>query len=211
MSQAMSHDLGSDAAPPVYGLLLAGGHSRRFGRDKAGIVVDGQVLLARIFTLVSSVCDHVFVSVRADQIDEALRKQYPLIVDERRELGPAGGILAAHAHSPDRAWFITACDMPLLDQASIRLLIESRRADKAGTSYRSPLNGLPEPLCAIWEPATLEKFRQRVESGGSLSPRDILADVNVDLIDAPDARVLANVNTPADLERFESGKSGPGK
>jgi len=39
-------------APPVHGLVLAGGRSRRFGRDKAGIEIDGQVLLARIFALI---------------------------------------------------------------------------------------------------------------------------------------------------------------
>jgi len=206
----MSRDSVIKVVPPVYGLLLAGGRSRRFGRDKAGIEVDGQALLARIFTLIGSVCDQVFVSVRADQVDEALRKQYRLIADERPELGPAGGILAAHAHSPDVAWFITACDMPLLDEASIRLLVESRRAEKGGTGYRSPLDGLPEPLCAIWEPATLKKFRQRVESGGGLSPRDMLVDANAELIDAADARVLANVNTPADLERLDLDESDSG-
>jgi len=194
-------------APPVLGLVLAGGRSRRFGRDKAGIEIDGQVLLARIFALVDSVVESVFVSVRADQVDEALRKHFSLIVDEQPELGPASGILAAHAHSPDAAWFVTACDMPLLDERSIRLLMESRRAEKAGTGYRSPLDSLPEPLCAIWEPATLETFRQRVESGGSLSPRDMLADANVELIDAADARALANVNTPADFERLKRGDS----
>lgn len=194
-------------APPVLGLVLAGGRSRRFGRDKAGIEIDGQALLARIFTLVDSVCDRVFVSVRADQVDEALRKCYSLIVDAQPELGPAGGILAAHANSPDAAWFVTACDMPLLDEASIRLLIESRRVEKAGTGYRSPADGLPEPLCAIWEPATLERFQRRAESGGGLSPRDMLADTNMELIDAADARVLANVNTLADFDLLELGKS----
>lgn len=192
-------------APPLFGIVLAGGQSRRFGRDKAGIEIDGQNLLARIFSLIECVCDRVFVSIRADQADEALRNHYSLIVDEQPDLGPAGGILAAHASSPDAAWLVTACDMPLLDAASIRVLLESRRAEKAGTCYRSPLDGAPEPLCAIWEPATLERFRQRVESGGSLSPRDMLADTDIELIDATDARVLANVNTPDDLDRLESG------
>jgi len=194
--------------PPVFGLLLAGGRSRRFGRDKAGIEVDGQVLLARIFALIDRVCDQVYVSVRVDQADEALRKQHKLIFDLQPELGPAGGILAAHAHSPDAAWLVTACDMPLLDEASIRRLIESRRADKAGTSYRSPLHGGPEPLCAIWEPATLKRFRQRVESGGGLSPRAMLADVEIELIAAADVRVLANVNTQADFDRLKPDESG---
>ena len=157
-------------SPPLLGLVLTGGRSRRFGRDKAAIKIGGQVQLARIFALINSFCERTYVSICAAQVDEELRRHYSLIIDEQPELGPAGGILAAHVHRPDAAWLVSACDMPLLDTASIRLLIDSRRAEKAATGYRSPLDGLPEPLCAIWEPATLEKFRQRAKSGGSLSP-----------------------------------------
>jgi len=191
----------------LFALVLAGGHSSRFGRDKAGIEIDGQVLLDRVVALFDGVCKRVFVSVRDDQVDEALRKRYSLIIDKQPELGPAGGILAAQALAPEAAWFVTACDMPLLDKASIRLLIDMRRAEKAATGYRSPVDDLPEPLCAIWEPATLENFRQRVESGGSLSPRDMLAETDMELIDATDARVLANVNTQADFDRLGLGES----
>ena len=195
------HSVDKDA-PPLFGLVLAGGRSKRFGRDKAGIEIDGQVLLDRVVALIDGACDRVFVSVRADQVEEAMRKRYSLIVDEQPEHGPAGGILAAQAHAPEAAWLVAACDMPLLDTTSIGRLVDARRADKAGIGYRSPVDNLPEPLCAIWEPATLERFRQRVESGGSLSPRDMLADTNIDLIDATDARVLANVNTQADFDRL---------
>ncbi len=192
---------------PLLGLVLAGGRSRRFGRDKAAIEIDGETLLARIFKILDGICADVFVSVRADQVDETMRSRYALIVDAQPELGPAGGILAAHGYCPDAAWLVTACDMPLLDTASIHRLVESRRADKAATSYRSPVYGGPEPLCAIWEPATLEKFRQRVESAGGCRPRDMLDGANIELIDAADVRTLTNVNTLADFDRLESGKS----
>lgn len=190
------------------GLVLAGGRSRRFGRDKAGIEIDGQALLARTSRLVGAFCKSVFVSVRADQVEEVLRRRHHLIVDTLAEHGPAAGLLAAHAHDPGAAWLVTACDMPLLDKESIRRLIESRRAEKAATCYRSPLHGFPEPLCAIWEPATLERFRKRVESGGDPSPRNMLVNADIELIDAADARALVNVNTPADLGRLGRDESG---
>jgi len=204
----MSDQRVGDEWPPVTGLVLAGGRSRRFGRDKAGIEVDGQALLARTWRLVRGYCQSVFVSVRADQVDEALRRRYDLIVDTLAEHGPAAGLLAAHARYPGAAWFVTACDMPLLDKESIHLLIESRRAEKAATCYRNPIHGFPEPLCAIWEPATLERFCKRVESGGDPSPRNMLATADIELIDAADARALTNVNTPADLDRLGRGGSG---
>lgn len=200
----MSRESVKNHSRPVFGLVLAGGRSRRFGRDKAGIEIGGQDVLSRIVAVVNLCCDRVFVSVSADQIDEALRKRHDLIVDKQPELGPAGGILAAHTHCADVAWFVTACDMPLLDEGSIRRLIDLRRAEKAGIGYRGSGDGRPEPLCAIWEPATLQAFQHRVESGGSLSPRDMLVDAGIELIDVADDRVLANVNTPADFDRLDS-------
>lgn len=203
----MSPDDSIRQAPPVLGLVLAGGHSRRFGRDKAGITVEGRAVLERMVDLLDRVVGSVFVSVRADQVDEALRRRYALVVDAQPELGPAGGILAAHASRPAAAWLVTACDMPLLDETTIRRLIEMRQPDKPGIGYRNPANGLPEPLCAIWEPATLDAFRRRADSGGSLSARGMLADARIELIDAADARTLVNVNTQADLDRLRLGES----
>lgn len=203
----MTSDDSNREIPPLLGLVLAGGHSRRFGRDKAGINVAGRALLERVVESLGRVVDEVFVSVRADQIDENLRQRYTLIVDMQPELGPAGGILAAYAHRPAVAWLVTACDMPLLDEATMRRLIERRQPDRAGIGYRNPVSGLPEPLCAIWEPATLDAFRQRAESGGSLSARGMLADARIELIDAADARALANVNTQADFDRLRLNES----
>lgn len=195
---------------PIYGLVLSGGKSRRFGCDKAGVEIDGQALLERTVTLVAACCERVYVSVRADQADDALRCRYEVIADDRIGIGPAAGILAAHARFPDVAWFVVACDLPLLDDAALRRLVEVRRADKAATGYRNPAAGFPEPLCAIWEPATLENFRRRAEAGRNPSPRELLAEMDTELIDATDTRVLENLNTQADFERLGLGASRSG-
>ena len=164
--------------------------------------VRGRPLLERTVALATSMIDDVYVSVRADQIDDPLRKQFRLIVDSRNNLGPAAGILAAHAEHPDVAWLVLACDLPLLDSESIRLLVRSRKTHRAATAYRSPEDGLPEPLCAIYEPDTLERFRHHADSGDSLSPRSLLVNGDVELLEPLGGRVLSNVNTPDDLTRL---------
>ena len=60
-------------SPPLRGLVLAGGTSRRMGRDKAAIVIDGQTLLQRAVSLLSHHVSDVFVSVRPDQQDDPAR------------------------------------------------------------------------------------------------------------------------------------------
>ena len=190
---------------PLYGLVLSGGRSRRFGRDKAGLEIGGRTLLARTVGLVEACCERTFVSIRPEQADDELRRQYAVIVDDPDAGGPAAGLLAAHARYPDAAWLVVACDLPLLDDASIRQLVVARRPDRAATGFRNPARGFPEPLCAIWEPATLAGLCKRAESGQSPSPRDLLAGSDTQLIDAVDSRVLENLNTQADFERLGFG------
>ena len=60
---------------------------------------------------------------------------------------------ATHAHA---YWLVLACDLPFLDAETLRHLLRSRVVARAATAYRSSYDGLPEPLCAIWEPRTRE-------------------------------------------------------
>ena len=185
--------------PRLYGLVLAGGHSRRFGSDKAALEVDGQQLLARTHELLRSVAERVFVSVREDQRDDPLRNVYALIVDHAAGLGPAGGLVAAHREHADVAWLVVACDMPGLTGAVIRDLVQSRNAGRDATAYRSPVDGAAEPLCAIYEPATLARFARGTAAGEGFSPRRLLADSDVEYVALAEPGALRNVNTPADM------------
>lgn len=190
--------------PAVRGLVLAGGRSRRFGRDKAAVSVQGQTLLDRTVGLMEGLVDEVFVSVRADQMDDDLRRPYQLIVDRAEDQGPAGGILAAHARYPDVAWFVLACDLPLLTAAALDRLLRSRNPCKAATAYRSAVGDLPEPLCAIYEPDTLVRFARQSGAGTDLSPRAFLVRSDVELISPTSDAILANVNTPDELSRLQA-------
>lgn len=197
----MSGSFGNDA-PALRGLVLAGGRSTRFGRDKAAEEFAGSPLLSHVVALLTPLVTEVFVAVRADQLDEPLRRRFALIADEPRVAGPAAGMLAAHRRVPDGAWLVVACDMPLLNGQALGALIQKRTPDSAATAFRSPVDGLPEPLCAIYEPATLARFRRQVENGGSPSPRDFLVASAVTLVAPLRGEELANINTLEDLERL---------
>jgi molybdopterin-guanine dinucleotide biosynthesis protein A len=200
---------GSGKPPILRGLVLAGGRSQRMGQDKAAILIDDTTLLERTVTLLDGCVASVSVSVRSDQADDRLRRQYPLLLDTGVGLGPANGLRAAHLSDPAAAWLVLACDMPGLDRQAITALLVARDPARAATAWRSPVTGLPEPLCAIWEPATLARLASLAAAAGRpVSPRALLAESDTLLLDAPWPAVLLNLNTPAELERYRKEKHG---
>jgi molybdopterin-guanine dinucleotide biosynthesis protein A len=182
-------------AAPVYGLVLAGGRSTRMQRDKAALSYHGRTQLDWAMGLIQPLVSRAFVSVRPDQIADPVRARYAQIVDMREDLGPIAGILAAQAAHPDVAWLVLACDLPFLDAATLEHLLWARQPQRIATAYRSSHDGLPEPLCAIYEPASRTAIAAYVASGKQC-PRKFLIQSDAQLLEEPNPRALDNVNTP---------------
>jgi molybdopterin-guanine dinucleotide biosynthesis protein A len=182
------------SAPELYGLLLTGGRSRRMQRDKAALEYGGKLQLARAMELLTPLVARCFVSIRADQLSDPQRAAYDTIADLRPDLGPIGGIHAALHAYPHRGWLVLACDLPFLDRATLEHLIARRAQARAATAYRSSFDGQPEPLCAIFEPRSLELIEQSL-ARSQQCPRALLARSDVELLDLPNPRALDNVNT----------------
>ncbi|MHB8813239.1 MAG: NTP transferase domain-containing protein [Steroidobacteraceae bacterium] len=185
----------SPIAAPLYGLVLAGGRSSRMQRDKAALEYEGRTQLERAVGLITPLVERVFVSVRPDQAGEPLRARFAQIVDSGDVEGPLAGIIAAQSRHPDAAWLVLACDLPLLDQRTLEHLLRSRRPERQATAYRSSHDGLPEPLCAIYEPSSREAIRAHFASGRDC-PRKFLINADTELLDQPEPGALDNVNTP---------------
>ena len=189
---------GSSAAvtdAPVYGLILAGGSSSRMRRDKAALRYGGRSQLDRAFDLAARHAARVFVSVRAHQIDDPTRAHRPMIVDSIAGEGPAVGIRSALAAHPQVAWLVLACDLPFLSDAALAQLLRERDSASLATAYRSVRDGLPEPLCAIWEPASAAALAAYQAEGGHC-PRKFLIRHATRLLTPLDRHALDNVNTP---------------
>jgi molybdopterin-guanine dinucleotide biosynthesis protein A len=191
----------SDTPAPLYGLLLSGGASQRMRQDKAALAYRGEPQLLRAWRLLQAVTGHTFVSVRESQRDDALRATLPQIVDSYDAVGPVAGILSAQERHPDAAWLVLACDLPLLDSDTLRRLIDARDPHAFATVFASSHDGLPEPLCAIWEPRSHALLRQRYENG-SYCPRKALMQSNIILLPAP-GEALDNVNTPEERQAMQ--------
>ena len=185
--------------PALFGLVLAGGASTRMRTDKAALEYHGQPQLRWAFELAMKVCTASFVSVRPDQRDDATRASFPQIVDRQPGTGPIAGISAALLEHPKAAWLVLACDLPFLTERTLQHLVAHRDPHKIATAYRSAHDGLPEPLCAIWEPAAREPVLAYIATGKQC-PRKLLINSDTALLDLPERQALDNVNTVEELD-----------
>ncbi len=186
------------APEPVWGLVLAGGKSRRMGRDKALLRQDGETQLSRAVTMLQEQLERVFVSTRADQAADVERRKFERIVDRYDDMGPIAGILSAMDTHSEVSWLVLACDLPNIDAATIAHLLQHCSAEHVATAYESVHDGLPEPLCAIYRPASRTVIDTFVGQG-MVCPRKMLINSDTCLLTQPNPGALHNINSPADL------------
>jgi molybdopterin-guanine dinucleotide biosynthesis protein A len=177
-------------------------------RDKAALLYQGESQLDRAFALAGRQVSRVFVSVRAGQETDPVRARRPLIIDSVPGGGPIVGIRSALAAHPNVAWLVLACDLPFLSDVALAHLLAERDPSLMATAYRSAHDGLPEPLCAVWEPKAADELAAYQAKGGSC-PRKFLMNCTVKILEPLDRQALDNVNTPEEyahaLRLLDSG------
>ena len=191
--------------PRVSGVILAGGESRRLGRDKALERIGDQTLIERVVGCVAPVSAEVIVVVASPPKAAALPlpAEVRVVSDRYPRCGSLGGILTGLSASREPWILLVACDMPFLDPRLMRRLMAMRRGVDAVVPC---LEGRPEPLHALYSKACLEPM-ERMLQGGLLKIAPLFEMVRVRYVDErtidridPNHRSFFNVNSPADVE-----------
>lgn len=190
---------------PLHGLVLAGGYSRRMGCDKALLDIHGEPQALWTARLLARVCGRVFVSCRQGQNlgfpDDA---GFTSIHDTVEGLGPMGGILEAAQAYPSAAWLVVACDLPRLSAPVLEHLVAQRDPALQATAFISAHDGLPEPLCAVYEPSIIPLLKAS-SARGRRCPRKLMIRhrEQLRLLALPLSIALDNCNYPEDLEPLQ--------
>jgi molybdopterin-guanine dinucleotide biosynthesis protein A len=178
-------------------LILIGGKSSRMGADKGLLDYHGKPQREYLFDLAKKHCSEVYFSCRAEQ----QFSENPII--DKYELGPMGGILSAFDFSPNTAWLVVACDMPLIDENSFEVLVNHRNKDKIATAFMNSETKAPDPLFTIYEPKALHLLTKYFESGNK-SPKVFLQNNDTEIIISANLRMLTNVNTKEEFEQIKN-------
>ena len=187
---------------PLFGLVLTGGRSTRMREDKALIRYDGcRPEALRAFELLDQFCEKTYLSSREGQWRSTELAGLRTITDRFLDMGPLSGILSAMQQEPEASWLVLACDLPLLNSSVINRLLDARNPLANATAFRASDHGLPEPLCAIYEPKFYARLLQLLALGYQC-PRKAMLQSRVNLIDLPTPQALKNVNYPEERQQL---------
>lgn len=186
----------------VTGIILAGGKSRRMGRDKSTLeLVAGLSLLDSVEQALLQISDDVIV---VNNKDERVRSsQVREVTDVYVGGGPLAGIHAGLQAARHETAFVVACDMPFIDLDLINYLL----AASAGYDVTILRDGdRLEALHAVYRKSALPVI-ERSLAEGSYKVTAILSQLQVNYIDVETIagdydyqRILTNINRPEDYE-----------
>ena len=182
---------------PLAAIVLAGGASRRMGRDKATLPYEGTTLLERTVSIVGPRCSPVFVLAAAGQALPPV--DATVLRDEVRGEGPllaTGRGLRAAAEAGRELAFVCAVDMPRLDASLIDEL--AAPAVRLGADVVLPWDGRDHYLAGIYRTSLADRVDALV-AAGERSMRALVDRVDTQRIVMPEQPALANVNTAAEL------------
>jgi len=192
-----------DKIDGITGVILAGGASRRMGSNKALLEVEGNTIIARIYRTLSGLFHEVIIVTDSPQDYDFLPcRKAP---DIYSNFGSIAGLHSALTHSSTVNTFVTACDMPFLDQSIIRYLchLQQKENFEATIPYSE---GGQEPLHGVYSSVCKEIFEGAIESG-ERKVVDILKKINLREVRYDEVRSIGghaasflNVNTPEEYE-----------
>jgi molybdenum cofactor guanylyltransferase len=202
-------------AEPVTGIVLAGGHSERMGRDKAWIPLAGKPMIQWVLDAVAGACQYsLVVSRRADRVPEldvsVVEDRYPI-------RGPLTGLHAGLKAAPTDLCVVVACDLPLVRPELLRYLAWAIGPAHGAVPYVSELApprlgdrpsargaGL-QPLCAAYRRACIGPLEKLLANRtvqavllASVVKARIIGPEEWGVMD-PAGRSFFNVNYPEDV------------
>ena len=191
----------------VTGIILAGGKSSRYGKNKALVEVHGIPLIERAVHTMGSIFHRVIIITNTP--DEYSYLNLPMYQDIIKGLGPLGGVYTGLKMIPDNAGFFVACDMPFLNRELIRHIVEIR-TDFDVVVPR--ISGKIEALHGIYTEKCRDKIKKLINSGTYQIFR-FFPDVSVRYVEDnevmkfdPDLRSFFNINRPDDMKRLGQTK-----
>lgn len=180
--------------------ILAGGQSRRLGRNKALVEVKGQTIIEKVVSAVPAKKENIKIVTSSFQTFRFLKLK--MISDIYPGLGPIGGVHAGLVDSTFDLNFFLACDLPLISTKVIQLVLDSYSGqDVFGLRTKKGL----EPLCTLYSKNCISAIDNQMKIK-DYSLHNLLETMPSEFIEMENSNLLFNMNTKQDLEDLKDLK-----
>jgi len=187
----------------ISGVVLAGGQSRRMGKDKRVLEWEGTNFLDKVCFTIGDLFDEVIL-VTATEDYPCGHLPVRLVTDAIPQKGSLGGLFTGIKEATHSSVFVVACDMPFLNSLVISRLCALPDSDvlmvKLSTGYQ-PLHGRYSKRCSFIMEQMIHDGNLQIQSlvkEPSLSVQ-IVGESLFEDID-PHGYSFLNINTPSDYE-----------
>lgn len=184
-------------------IVLAGGQSSRMGQDKALLPIQGVPLLQLVYEIAIALCDQVYVVTPWPERYQNLLPACRFIQEVPPAHGPLVGFAQGLAQVETDWVLLLACDLPRLQ---VEVLQDwAGGLDSVKNEVIALLTHHPKgwnPLCGFYRRSCLPALTDFINQGGR-SFQHWLGQHPVQALPLPDAQMLFNCNTPADLALLE--------
>jgi len=195
-------------------VILAGGFSRRFGRDKGLVVLAGKPLILHVIDRVSKVADEVLVVVSSEEqknkFETILEEKANLVIDKDDSQSPLVGAITGFESANAEYSLLLPCDTPLVSTQIVQFLLDMC-TNRSAAIPRWP-SGYIEPLQAVYRTESALTAAKTALKQGKMNMRSMIDNlrgvryVSTMVLEQlePDLLTFFNVNAPQDLKKAES-------
>jgi molybdopterin-guanine dinucleotide biosynthesis protein A len=184
----------------ISAVLLAGGESRRMGKDKATLLFRGKPLWEiQLELLRTSEPKEIFVSGRTNPIWRPADVQF--VADDPPSRGPMSGLAVSLGQMRAKHMLALAIDMPFITEGYLSFLCDQI---EPGRGVVAKIEDRFEPLAAIYPHEALANFKSAL-SGTDFSMQTVVGclaaegKLRVVPVTSQERKLFLNVNELADL------------
>lgn len=192
----------------ISSVILAGGKSKRFGKNKAFLKIGGRILIDQIVEKMGRLSNEIIIVTNILKKFDYLPKKFDylnvkLIKDIIPYKGSLGGIYSGLLFAKNNSIFVVACDMPFLNIPLLKYIISFFQDYDV---VIPKINNFFEPLHAIYSKKCIKPIKRLIDEN-NLKIIDFFKDVNVKFVKKneiekfdPDFLSIFNINTLEDLK-----------
>jgi len=178
-------------------IILAGGQSKRMGRDKAFLEWRGQTFIQHLIDAVLPLTREVYLSGDSQKLKTL---GFKIITDEIQNTGPVVALASCFKKIKAKNVLVLSCDVPQISTQDLEILITANKTDYDAVFYT--FNSKAMPLVGVYNQRCFSVFIADMQAG-ERKLFNVLDKLKTQEIEYKGAGGLQNINTPQDLKKIQ--------